>query len=298
MIYHPLLLPTLPMRDKKQRGMHMYDRFFGLYLLSNGLLTREQLAELAAIPENYMNTDGLGDATATLGNSLAHTQFADLAPLKEPFDFSLPAFIVEKNFLPLTQVKEAIVKYQEECSLAAADMDGLKGLDYGIIVRVLLDFSHNPVCCHPSLPYDYVALLLRNIVQLLNQEPIIWDNYEIKTHPLPPANNSFWTVSQPLQLSKRTLHTRLLMDEKLLIAIANQYSAEKITAASDMAIDSVKEFLNVNNGLLAANLANIAIQVNPGVVSASRGYTPDKLDGFIIPVGLFNSQLQLLLSCE
>lgn len=277
----------------------MYNRYFGLYLLSNGFITKEHFFDLTDSESTPEEIAALSDSDEKFRHTPLFTLLSDILPFKQPLDFNFLLALLEKNIMLPQTLKEAIIRYQEECRLVQDEHHDLKSLDYEVIVRVLLDFSAASLTSgRTTLFYEYIAMLLRSIVRLLDEGPAIWTTYETsEVHPS-AADQAAWTISQSVIFKHRVLHTRLIIDDALCPSLVEKYIKEPVGDNTELIADSLCEFLNVSNGLWAANLSNAGASVDLSLVEAVHEAQYGTPAGYVIPIGLLNGQIRLVLSYE
>lgn len=268
----------------------MFSKYFGIYLLSKGLITKEQFFELK---QEDVATAPAADDIPEISN------FA--ADFKEIYEDALSAkqiisAILSQNLLNFEQMQQVIADYEKECRLIEDEAAGFKGLNYEIIVRILLDSSLIANKKLQNIFYIYVAVLLTNIVKYLNDEPAIWTSYSAKDGiPKIPVDKA-WMLTQELTIKNVRINVSLLMHVDMLLALATRYSQENISAVNELALDTAEEFFNFNNGLLVTNLTNTGISAEIGLPKVMQNLPSPEESTVIVPIGLQEGQMYLLFA--
>lgn len=250
----------------------MLNQYFGQYLLNNGIIKAEQLydainAEQAvrvkigvlAMNAGYMTAEQVekvhalqyakdrrfGELALEQGY-LTGAQLDELLISQEQRSLTLSQAIIDKGYLSLEQLEKALESYRLEANLSAGQLNALQSMDFDAAVRILADFSMAGT--NAELFYDYAALLLRNIVRLLNEIPapgVYCPEGSLQRN---------WLVCQEIK-GEVNLFTGLMMDDDVLLKIARRYSGEEMNVIDELVRDSAAEFLNVNNGIFCVNLS-------------------------------------------
>lgn len=267
----------------------MYSKYFGIYLLGKGLLTKDQFFEIT-------ETTVTSQDTLNIPSIIAIPEGFDEIQKAAVSNQRIITAILEKKILSAEQMQQAIIDYNHECSLIEAHSTGFQGLDYEIIVRILLDASHISNEKMRDFFYNYIALLLTNIAKYLNDEPAIWTNYAIKDN-LPRINqHKAWLVSQVITIYDWHVTVHLLMTDKLLPILAGSYSQENFSSINEFALDAISEFFNFNNGLFVTNLTNAGINAEISMPKIMQDYPAYLETGYIVPIGLKDGQAYLIIA--
>lgn len=291
----------------------MFNQYFGYFLLKKGLLTNEQLYDAFALERSVRPKVGvlaidaglLSAAQVEEVHSLQHRmdkkfgeiaiiqgyltqeQLENLLTAQKVRRLSLSQAVIDRGYLSLSQLETALEAYRRESNLSSEQLTALHSGDYDTAARAFIDFSRAGV--EANLLYHYAALMLRNIMRFVGEEPTI--------DPGAPAVEG-WLMAQNMT-GASDLYTGLVMDEQVLVELARRYSGEVISQADALAKDSVAEFLNENNGLFVVNMSDLTLEyeLQPPVIAENPFAAPvDKV--FRIPLRLSFGQADLYVALK
>ncbi|SDE86559.1 hypothetical protein [Sporomusa acidovorans] len=286
----------------------MYTHYLGQYLFNKNLISAGQLCELLSLEDSTRVKLGIlainsGFMTASQVEEVHELQrqmdrrFGEIAIMKgyltqaeldnllsqqNSRHLSLSQAIIDKGYLSLTELEAALHQFKEDTNLSAEQLQAIQAGNINEIVHLFLDFPDND-----QIYYDYVALLLKNIIRFLNERPIL-------SWPQPLAEASAgWLISQQA-IGSRTLSTGLLLSDSVLIDVASRFSQEKLTQVDELVKDSVSEFLNLHNGIFLINLSDKGVEfdLQPQTIAPNTG----RHTGYRIPIDLSCGRIELLLS--
>lgn len=262
----------------------MFSQYFGNYLLNKGTLTAQQLGKaleysqstqvklgVMAMNAGLMNAGQVEEVQqlqktmdkrfgeiAVIKGYLTDAQVDDLLKAQNKGHIVLGQTLIDLDYLSLQQLEDEMQKYKKDSGLTSEQFDAVKLGDVDGIVRAFIDFSGTP---EADYFYDYIALTLRNFIRFAGQSPRIdrsSSSYSIK------ADNF---ICQSFA-GKPGIFTGLAMSDEVLIKMGARYSGMNIVTRSELAVASVEEFLNVNNGLFAVNMSNrgVELELQPPVI--------------------------------
>jgi hypothetical protein len=287
----------------------MLNEYFGPYLLNKGLLTPNQLYN--ALQHGRSTRAKLGVLAVNAGLMTAD-QVEKVHGLQRTRDQRFGTLAVEQGYLTDDQVDQ-LLRFQGEAYLALiqaiTDQNYLtlaavgKALadfraEYGIedetagteeaIIRKLVNLSM--AGDKADLLCRYVGLTLRNIVRLLDDTPFILPA------PFEHDQPDQWTVAQQTT-GDVALSIRLIMNDDVLLAIASRLNEEKLAVIDELALDSVGEFLNVNNGIFCSTLSNVGFTVNLQPQTVRGGGKTAGLPNYLrVAIGTSFGRFDLVLS--
>ena len=291
----------------------MLSQYFGQYLLNKGILSANQLCEvleleksvrvklgILAMDAGYMTAQQVekvhelqkshdkrfGELAIDQG-FLTSEQVTILLTAQSQKHLSLSQVIVDKKYLSLSEVNAILERYKMDNHLSDEKIEVLNQAEVDRIVRFSLDFGKST---KTEIYYNYVALMLRNIIRFIGETPIV-----LKNNPVIDQKYN-WFISQNIT-GKAGLMTGLILTNTELLTIATRYSEEAVaTEVNDYAKDCVSEFLNVNNGIYCVNASNLGIELNlePQQVQAGTDFSIGS--GEIIPIQVSFGVLHLFIS--
>lgn len=252
----------------------MYDKYFGHFLLNKGTLTADILKELLAAQQNVRVKLGMlaikqGLMTGKQVEEVTQLQrtmdkkFGEIAELKgyltdsqvgellktqsESANLRLSQAAIDMGYLSYEQLEKELAAFEKESGLSQIQIMALQNGDPDKIVKELLAFA---ACDHTkALCQDYVALLLRNIVRFLDEQP--W----LAPHPAENAKEAELVAQQTLIGPDGELLSNLYMTKKFFYRLASAFAKIDVTDDEEMAHATVGEFLNLHNGLFAVNMS-------------------------------------------
>ncbi|HWR45548.1 hypothetical protein [Sporomusa sp.] len=290
----------------------MFTQYFGQYLFNKGIISADQLCDLLAYEQSTRVKLGVlalnsalmtaiqieevhelqrtmdrrfGEIALSKGY-LTQLQLDNLLKQQNSRHLGLNQAIIDKKYLTLSQLEAALESFKQDNHLSQDLLQSLQSNDIDQIVRLFLDFPQDEL---GRLHYEYVALLLKNIVRFLNDQPLL-------SRPLPLTKQpEGWIISQQA-VGNQTLSASLVLSDSSLIDLASRFSQEEITQVDELAKDSVAEFLNLHNGIFLINMADrgLELDLKPQTVQAYSDSI--KSTGCRIPITLTFGSIELLLS--
>lgn len=288
----------------------MYTHYLGQYLFNKGLISAGQLCELLslenatrvklgvlAINSGIMTADQVEEVHAlqrTMDHRfgeialakgyLTQSQLDGLLSQQNSRHLGLSQAIVDKGYLTLTQLATALNQFKQDIHTTAEQLQAIEAGNIDEIVYLFLDFPDND---YRQFYYDYVALLLKNIIRFLNERPVLsWPQ------PLNKLTDG-WFVSQQA-LGRYTVSTGIILSDPAFVAVASHFSQETLTCIDDLAKDSVSEFLNLHNGLFLISLSDkgLDLDLQPPAIIHNAG----QINGYRIPIDLSCGRIELILA--
>ncbi|HWR08801.1 hypothetical protein [Sporomusa sp.] len=290
----------------------MFTQYFGQYLFNKGIISAEQLCDLLAYEQSARVKLGVLALNAALMTAtqieevhelqrtmdrrfgelalskgyLSQSQLDNLLTQQSSRHLALNQAILDKKYLTLGQLEAALEGFKQDNQLSQELLQSLQSADIDQIVRLFFDFPHDQL---GSLHYDYVALLLKNIVRFLNDQPLL-------SRPLPLTRQpEGWIISQQA-IGDQTLSTALLLSDSALIDLASRFSQEELTQVDELAKDSVAEFLNLHNGLFLINMSDKGLELDLKPQTFAADSDSINLNGYRIPITLTFGSIELIFS--
>lgn len=279
----------------------MITQFFGSYLLNNNIITREQLKEsikaskttrvklgVLAINAGYMTAEQvekvnetqktvgkrIGDLYIKMG-FLTPEQLDEVLGSQKPGALALGQAAVDKEFITNAEFEKAINGYKKESELTSLTNSESADVETDLIIK-LLDLGDSE---EVEMYGKYVSLLFRNMVRFIGDEFIPIGTNEIDSY------QHKWMTYQVIK-GKKKLFTTLTCDSDTLIKFAGKFAKEEFNKVDDDVIDSVGEFVNLNNGILCVNLSENSgeeLELEPQITELDKEITGLK-KGYVIPI--------------
>ena len=280
----------------------MYAQFFGNYLLTRDIVTKEQLITALqkkdsqhmklgtlAIHAGYMTANEVdrivilqthldkrfGEIAIHEGY-LTESQVAELLKKQKPDFLRLGQVLLEDGILDNNQLQEAIINYQSESEFD----DFIYSDETREIISHLLE-NFFVATERPLTRYElaYFQLLFNNLVRFIGDDFTPVAPYRAKEYP------TSYCVSQGVY-GKFTMRIYLDMGEKTAVEFACRYAREIFPEFDEYVQAALEDFLNLHNGLFTVNLSNdysVELQLTPPGVE-----TPELLtftsETYLLPI--------------
>ena len=288
----------------------MLNQFFAHYLLNQGVLTRCELRDILAnerqvtvklgvlavnaglmTAEQVVETHSLqfsqdkkfGQLAIELGY-LTLSQVEALVATQQESHLSLMQAAADKGYMTLAEIEQALAAFREEYGLNQAEDEK----DYSLpVLKQLVDFP--PANGETDCLYEYTGLFLRSIVRFLNDTPFI------DALPMKQEEEEKWYISQAI-FGDLSLSAGILASEDVLKAVASRFYGEELTEINELVLDSVKEFLNVQNGVFCGVLSEQDLKSDLRPPTAEQGEPHFSGKERRIPLNTSFGSFELILS--
>jgi len=287
------------------------NQYFGHYLLNKGILTHGQFSEVlqrersvkvklgvlavnaglmtATQVEDVHNLQRVKDqkfgALAIQQGYLSSEQVDRLLASQQEGHLAIIQAIADMGYMTLAEVEKTLADFREEYNITERD---LAAEDEVEAVKRLADFSL--AGDNANYLYDYVGLMLRNVVRFLNDTPYIFVHAE--SEPI-----SGWIVSQHI-IGELSLSTGLFMDDHMLLEIASRFYGEKLSTVDELALDCVGEFLNVHNGVFGGSLSDAGLMVDLLPQFVTQIDKPFSATDYRVTIGTSFGRFEIMLSLK
>lgn len=250
----------------------MYTQFFGNYLLSNNVVTSEQLlSAIARLKQVHvrlgtiamhkgmmtasevdeccylqMREDKRFGEIAVNRGYLTDDQVADLLSSQEPDYILLGQTLVEDGALTNSDLERLMNEYQLRNEILENEITlESKELIQDLIRRFFVQ-ADMPVSEELLM---YLNLLFNNLIRFIGEDftplnPYAADSYSVN-----------YCVMQSV-IGRSVYNSHIDMDESLAIAFASRYAKEEFTEFDEYVQASLEDFLNLHNGLFVVNMSN------------------------------------------
>ena len=273
----------------------MFTQFFGNYLLSNNLVTCEQLSEALfpktphrlklgtiAINEGLVTAEQveiahrkqqqedkrIGDVMVELG-FLTSEQVEHLFSMQHPAHLLLGQSLIDNGVMTNAEFEKALGDYKREYSITD---DDIRNENEMYVKRIMEDFYG---LADNSLKSKYVYLLFKNIIRFIGDDfmPIKKDKY---------TNDVAGCVKQAIG-GKENILTAYYSDDAAAAGFASRFAKEQLTDNDEYTQACIGEFLNLHNGLFAVNVSNDEgheLELSPQEYNAT--VPSDKIDNSLV----------------
>lgn len=250
----------------------MYAQFFGNYLLSHDVVTREQLLETMhrksstkiklgtlAIHAGYMTANEVdrivilqthedkrfGELAIHEGY-LTEAEVTKLLAEQKPDFLLLGQALVDEGLINNQQLQELIIDYQSENELddysySEEDQDAIRHMIENFFILAERPLSKYEI--------SFFQLLFNNLYRFIGDDFTLVSPSSCKEYP------TNYCVSQKVSGSF-SIRTYLDIPENTCIAFASKYVNENFTEFDEYVRSSVEDFINLHNGLFCVNMSN------------------------------------------
>lgn len=255
----------------------------GVLAMHSGWMTAAQVEEIHGLQRTQDKPFGM---LAVEKGYLNEAELETLLTDQNRKNLTFMQAVSDMGFLSLGELETLLEEYLQKNGIAREKWKALNHDDADTIVRNMVDFSAEGE--RGDLLYGYVGLLLRNIVRLLNDNPLLIN--PIQQH----TQQEDWLIVQSMS-GALNMSVGLALKESALLEVAGRFGGESFNEVNELALDSAGEFLNVHHGIFCANLsqAGLEMDLHPQKVQKSSGI---KKHAYRIPIGTSFGQVDLVLS--
>ena len=250
----------------------MYAQFFGNYLLSQGIVTKEQLIHAMqqkssarikigtlAMHAGYMTASEVnriiilqthhdkhfGELAVSEGY-LTEEQVADLLRAQSPDFLLLAQSLVDNGVISVEQLQNIMIDYQSENELedfnySIETQDTIEHLLENLFVLAERSLSEREI--------KFIQLLMNNLIRFIG------DDYTLVSPSLCREYPTNYCVSQKIK-GPFSMKTYIDMPEDVAIQFASRYVQDTFTEFDDYVRSSLEDFLNLHNGIFCVNMSN------------------------------------------
>ncbi len=292
----------------------MFGIYFGHYLLSNQMISKEQYSEVMEAQKSARVKLGL---LAVASGLLNNAQAEEVNQLQQQMDKRFGDIAVEKGYLTDAQVGELLSKqgdpymtfiqaitdkgvFSLEEVTAKVDefatangytkeeMDALKSGDLDAIVPIFMKDAGLT-----KIHKDYIALAMRNLMRLISTD--------LRVEPVKAVTDVSYAygVSQNLFGDKK-MFTGIFGESKALLKIASVFGREAFEQVDLDSLDAVAEYLNVSNGLFVSGQseAGIEMDLEPPVMYETTKQCKAEKTAYEIPVVIDGDPVSFVFSVD
>lgn len=287
----------------------MFANLFGKYLVSQGILSEDDFLAakmllnktrvklgLIAVSEKLMTEKDadkvnfrqqvidkkFGDIAVEMG-LLSRAQVERLLALQGNPYMQFCQCLVDKELMKLSEIEEALTKFQKDNGFTQTDMEAIKSDDLDRIVPLFI----------PTIPdgplYDLLGVTFRCINRLASEDICIEKGYIT-------SNYKTGAIAMQDVFGDYEVTMAFTGDDKGILAIAEAFAKEFFNEVDINALDSVGEFINISDGLFATAKSREGMELNlrPPVLSKE----PMELSSstiLVIPVEINEQKLDWLI---
>lgn len=292
----------------------MFAQFFGAYLLNNGLVSPEALAQaiddkvntrmrlgVLAMNAGLMNADQVEHVN--VAQQSVDKRFGDLCVefgyltnddvekllAEQPTDYLLLGqTLVNNGSLSNSDFEQAISQYKKEYQLSDDDISANQNDKISGMVK---EFYHFNTAEQARVYTDYVTLFFKDIIRFIG------DDFTPLEADVVKAVEGEYIVKQNIK-GKYNAEICIVCGHDEYISLAERFAKESFNEVNDFVDATVGEFLNVNNGLFIVNESNEnGTELNLDPQEFYRNQSVKLLaDGFLIPVTFSFGEVEFVVS--
>ena len=290
----------------------MFDVYFGKYLQDVGVLTNDQFIDivetnrikrvkmgLIAVNEGYMTEEQaeevnriqaekdarFGDIAVSKGY-LTDEQVGKLLKKQGDSYLLLVQELIERKLLTLEEIQKNLNNFKKAERFTSLDMDALKSSDVDLIIPIFLRDSQAPIIIK-----DYIALLARNIVRFVDNKVRFGKIEQVHTYTNKYIASQCFSGDNELFIGIGNVGNKI---------IGEAYAHEEFDELDEDCLDSVCEFINVNNGLFASKLSLEDVKMDMLPPSMFTDITTINSDGmmFVLPCFVKEQPVDIVICLE
>lgn len=287
----------------------MFSQYFGNYLLTNGLITIEQLKDVMIIQKSVHIKIGILAVNSGLLTALQveeihglqtrmDKKFGEIAVQRnyitvndlekilseqQNANLMLGQALMDRGYMTLGQIEDALNNYKRDYELTDIQLKAIQNGDIDEIVDTFIKFDKVK---DVNTYKEYVSLFTRNVIRFI-EEDIRIESFEVKNKYL-----SNYMMVQNIY-GETNLFTGIDAKEDVFLKFASKFSGEEITEINELSIESFGEFLNLHNGIFTVNKSNegVELELTPQTLMQFEE-TPELFEGvgitFFLPYGEVN----------
>lgn len=280
----------------------MYSQFFGNYLLSKQVVTRDQL--IHAIQEQHSKHLKLGTLAIHAGlmtasevdnivirqthedkrfgelaieaGYLTEDQVIELLRSQTPDYLLIGQSLVDDGILSNTDLEQLISSYQSENKLSHLEQAAEQQENLHALIRNLFLITVSDI---PDYLIKYLNLLFNNLIRFIGED----------FTPLNPSLCSEYLTnhcSSQVIAGDFSITTYFDLTEETAIAFASRYAGDEYKEYDEFVKASIEDFLNLHNGLFNVNISNedsVELQLQPPV-SMENTMLSSSSDAILMPI--------------
>lgn len=280
----------------------MYAQFFGNYLLSRDIVTKEQLITALqkkastqiklgtlAIHAGYMTASEVdriiimqthqdkrfGELAISEGY-LTELQVTELLKTQIPDFLLLGQALIEDGIIDNQKFQDLIIDYQSINELDDFNYSDETQDNITHMVENFFVLTERPLS---SYEISFFRLLLSNLIRFIG------DDFTLVPPSLCTEYPTNYCVSQKIN-GDFSIRTYLDMPEDACIAFASRYVGDTFTEFDEYVQSSLEDFLNLHNGLFNVNISNdasVELELEPPVTETSELLTFE-VETYLLPI--------------
>lgn len=257
----------------------------GLLAIVNGLMTEAQAEEVNQLQQ--IQDRRFGDIAVAKGY-LTEEQVGSLLKMQGDQYLLFVQALIDHSLLTLEGIQYELKEYKKDERFSALDLDAIKSGDLDKIVPVFAKGAFIP-----PVVKDYIALMARNVLRLIDAELRLEQVEQINNYSVP------YMASQPLE-GDFNFFVGISGESDAMLSAASIFGKEEFTQIDEDTLDAICEFINCNNGLYASKLSeeDVELELMPPVMYTKA--TKIQTDGpmYKMPMYISGKRLELVVCME
>jgi CheY-specific phosphatase CheX len=288
----------------------MFSQYFGQYLVHENYLTAEQLCTalqyqgsvrlklgVLAVNAGYMTAEQANKvhqmqikADKRFGELAVDAQFLKEDQLEELLSSQsyghllLAQSLIDKNYMSLEKFERAMSDYKIKYNISERQFESIQKDDVDEIINIYVNLDDDKYGIEIK---NYISLFMRNVIRFINSE--VYTDTIIKVEEY----KTECAVSQIIKNSIN-LQTYINAEQEVFVKLASIYAEEELDSMSELAKDSVGEFMNLNNGLYLVGMSNIGVELD--MEPQSICFDNTICTTYVLPIELPFGKIELIIS--
>ena len=225
----------------------------GVLAMHEGLMTAEQVEEVVSLQRKV---DAMFGELAVEKGYLAEETLYRLLRQQQYGAAKLTQLLLDHEVFDHWEMEEIIKGYQKENAMTEEEMEALHQADpeklLSPYVQLYCQLADQKQTGELTA---YGSLFLRNMIRFIDRQTLL----EFENQQLPPGE--LMMVSQRFT-GEVPMETMMLMEQHVFMNLAAIHAGMQMEGNHELAMDSVKEFFNLHNGLFAVWLSERSLNID------------------------------------
>ena len=219
----------------------------GVLAMQEGLMTAEQVQEVNDIQKRV---DALFGEVAIQKGYLTQEKVDCLLNLQKRSTARLTQLLLDHQLFTHEEMEAVLKSFRDYNQLTASEEAALeRGDAEGLMAPYMALQCQLAGVAETDALVAYGSLFLRNMIRFIDGETVL----EIESQQMPMGN--MMAVRQDFSMGVK-MQTALLMESAVYEQLAEKHARMSVTSSKELMDDSVKEFLNLHNGLFSIWLSD------------------------------------------
>lgn len=255
----------------------MFSQFFGNYLLQRGLISAPQLREALALQDSvrvklgvlaidagYLNAEQVERTNALQAQRdkrfgeiaidegyLDEDQLSELLGQQNKRHLLISQALIDKELLGFEDIQRVLEDYRRDSGLSDIEFEALKRNDVDTVARAMVKM---PDLGDSKIYGEYFALFVRNLIRFIDNGILLQAAERVR-------ESSFEALVHQEMDGRFKIFTGLAGSREAMVEFAARFAKMEVEGYGDLAVDSLGEFLNTQNGLFLSKLSNECVEL-------------------------------------